>query len=139
MTQRAQSKAGMDKMTTDERYARIRQLYECGMLLKHIAADVGMAPNSVGVVLKKLGVERPSKPQKTLKHIDPMSIKGAWDNGLAVSAIAERYSISDASVRSILKTNGIDVGSLPPRRRFDGEAGHGGRSGNAFARIARRT
>lgn len=123
----------------EQRNARIRTLYDSGMLLKHIAAEVGIAPNYVGVILKKMGVERPSKPQKARKYVDATAVRKAWDDGLSVSAIAERYSVSDHLVRNALKAQGIDLASMPRRRRFDGEAGHGGRSGNAFARMARRT
>lgn len=120
------------------KHARIMELYGTGMLLKDIAADVGVAPNYVGVILKRLGVDRPSKPQKKRKSIDDADVVKLWDGGLSTSAIAERCGVPCPYVRSVLVRAGRDIKSVR-RLRYDGRAGTAHRSGNAFARIARRT
>lgn len=121
-----------------ERDAKILEMYQAGELIKSIAASVGMAPNSVGQVLKRLGVERPGKPQKRIKQYDENLVIQLWDGGLSTSAIAERVKLSRVTVVGLLRLAGREVDAAR-RVRYDGEGGTIARGGNAFARIARRT
>ena len=115
---------------------RIAELYRAGMMLKDIAVAVNMAPNSVGCVLKRMGFDRPSKPQKKWYNIDERAVVARWNDGLSTSAIAERYAVSAALVVKTLVRNGINVKSAN-RRRYDGE-GNAMMRGGGLARIARR-
>ncbi len=115
--------------------AEILRLYGEGMLLKNIAARVGLKPHSVGQILKRLGVDRPSKPQKKIVEIDETSVVEIWDRGWSVSAIAERFQVSDSTIRRIIISSGR---VLDGRTRYDGEGGSIHRGG-AIQRIARRT
>lgn len=123
-----------------ERRARIARLYEGGMLIKDIAAEVGLAANTVGVIIKEMGYERPAKPQKRVKAVDDADQCAVlmWDQGYSTSAISERLRLCRASVRRALRDAGRDIYSAR-RQRYDGVGGSARRSGNAFARIARRT
>lgn len=118
----------------------IARLYASGKLIKEIATTVGMAPNSVGQALKRLGFSRPGKPQRKIKDVDHDVICRLWDHGLSTAAIAERVQASRQHVASILVDRGYDI-KAAHRQRFDGVAGSASRrgSGNSFARIARRT
>lgn len=118
----------------------IKRLYGEGKLIKEIAVLVGMAPNSVGQALKRMGFDRPGKPQRKKRDIDEQDVCRLWSHGLSTSAIAERMRISQQSVGAILVKRGYDIASAH-RRRFDSVEGSASRrgSGGAFARIARRT
>lgn len=128
-----------------ERDQTILQLYHAGTKLKDIAGKVGMAPNSIGQVLKRLGVERPSKPQKRWLGRDDQSenIIKLWQQGLCVTQIAERLQEGRMTVEHVLTKAGIR-NSENPRHRYDGIGGGigrgrgGGDRSGAFARIARR-
>lgn len=127
----------------ESRNARIRKLFDGGMLLKQIAVEVGMAPNSVGQILKRLGVERPSKPQKRWagRESDDDKIKLLWSEGLCASQIAERIGVSRNAVSISLRALGLADKSAP-RHRYDGIGGIGGgtrRSSGRAANYARRT
>lgn len=122
----------------NSRDEKIMKLYGDGMLIKRIAVEVGMAANSVGQVLKRLGVERPSKPQKKNNPVDDAKVVALWDDGLSVSAISERVGAGPAVVRSVLNAAGKDIKGAR-RVRYDGRAGNARMSGNAFARMAWRT
>jgi transposase len=113
---------------------QIIALYAGGMLIKHIAAQVGMAPNSVGQVLKRLGVERPSKPQKKVKSYNPDDAVAMWDAGWSTSAIAERMRISQRRVAGILREAGRDIASAR-RHRYDGHC-NAIQRGGALQRMA---
>lgn len=116
----------------------ILDLFASGMLIKNIALKVGMAANSVGIVLKRHDIPRPAKPQKSWKDVDEDKVHEVWDSGLSTSAIAERFGVDRARIIKILKARGVDPDSVR-RQRYDGEGGTIDRSGGAFARIARRT
>lgn len=125
------------------RNERILQLYRSGMLLKEIASEVDLKPHTVGGILKKLGVERPSKPQKRWNGRPDTSEKIAdlWEHGLCASQIAERIGMSQCSVSQELTRMGL-TSAKTPRHRYDGIGGIGGRGRadkGAFARMARRT
>lgn len=121
-----------------DRDATILALYRQGLLLKVIAERVGMAPNSIGQVLKRHGIERPGKPQKKRTHIDADSVVSCWDAGRSTAAIAERFGVNRHHVIGILNAAGRNPRAAH-RHRYDGAGGTIDRSGNAFARIARRT
>ena len=118
----------------------IKRLYGEGKLIKEIAGLVGLAPNSVGQALRRMGFERPGKPQPKRHNIDERDVCRLWDHGLSTSAIAERMRISQKYVGAILVKRGYDIASAH-RMRSDYVAGSASRrgSGSAFARIARRT
>ena len=123
-------------MTIDERNKLILTLYEQGVMLKDIAARVGVSPNHTGQLLKKMGVARPTKTQKKKRTVDDAAIIAAYRGGLAISAVAERFGVGDACVKHVLRTNGV---KMIGRHRYDGEGGMINFNGGAFARIARRT
>ena len=128
---------------TRARDEKIAELYRRGMLLKHIAEQVGMAPNSVGVILKKLGFERPSKPQRRVKAPADIDARAAelWGHGLNRGQIAERLGVNENLVSASLTKLGL-TSTHAPRHRYDGIGGIGkpGRPDkSAFARIARKT
>lgn len=130
-------------MTVDERNALILSRYNAGAKIKDIATEVGMAANSIGYVLKNLGVDRPGKPQKRWNdRADPTpAIKRLWAEGLCASQIGERLQIAPATVGAELTKLGLRS-TESPRHRYDGIGGIGGRGKSdrgAFARIARRT
>lgn len=122
-------------MALQDRNEKIITLYESGMLIKDIAKEVGMAPNSVGVILKRLGVDRPSKPQKKLVEIDGDKVKTLYESGLSTSAIAERLSVTERMIADNLRSQGVKLDGR--RRRYDGEGGTITKGG-ALQRIARR-
>lgn len=129
-------------MNREERDQAILQLYGEGVLIKDIAVLVGMAANSVGMVLRRLGVERPAKPQKRWfgKEDPTQRIIALWKEGLCASQIAERIGESRGVVGGVLMRSGIRKGQI--RHRYDGIGGigrHGRGDRGAFARIARRT
>ncbi len=119
-----------------DRDQAVLKLYQQGLMLKDIAPQVGLSANYVGVILKRLGVERPSKPQKSSFRASNGEVVAGWEKGLSVSAIAERLGMSAANVSRILRDAGI---KKTHRHRYDGEGGCIARGKNAFARIARRT
>lgn len=119
-----------------DRDARIAELYRSGMKIKDIAAEVAMAPNSVGVIIKRLGFERPSKPQKAWREYDDAAIIAMWDAGCATGTIADRYQTNLQTIRRILKQHGIDIATAR-RTRFESEAG-AVYKGGGLGRIARR-
>jgi DNA-binding NarL/FixJ family response regulator len=127
---------------TNPRDQRICELYEQGLLLKTIADRVGMAPNSIGTVLKKYGYERPAKPQKRVKLSDDAEelVAKLWNEGLCASQIAERLRVGQASVSIILTKLGLSS-TNSPRHRYDGIGGIGSarrEKSGALQRIARR-
>ena len=125
-----------------DRDQNILRRYQAGAKIKDIAAEVGMAANSVGQVLKRLGVERPSKPQKRWQGRDDQTeqIIALWKHGLCVGQIAERTRNSEEVVGRILSEAGLRS-MANPRHRYDGIGGIGrGRSNGrqALQRVARR-
>lgn len=122
-------------MTPAERNQEIVRRYHAGELLKDIAKSVGLRPHSVGQILKRLGIERPAKPQRKRKAVDETIAVQLWDRGLSVSAIAERFAVSQRFVADILKASGR---KLDGRQRYDGEGGSIKRGG-ALQRVASRT
>lgn len=123
-----------------QRDAEIVRMAAEGMLMKDIAVALGITPNYPGAILKRMGVERPSKPQRRPRDaVDPGAIAKLWRSGLAVSAIAEALRMPTATVhRVLLKTGARSKGSAM-RTRYDvGADGGSGRSGFA-GNMARRT
>lgn len=94
-----------------EREQTILRLYGEGKMIIEIAAEVGLAPNYTGQILKRLGVNRPSKPQKKVKPVDHQGIIKCWDEGLSTSAIAERYGLNQRTIGAALKQAGRDIAS----------------------------
>ncbi len=108
--------------------------------MKEIASAVGMAPNSIVHVLRRHGIERPTKPQKRWRDRpdDTAKIHALWNEGLCASQIAERIGMSLQVVGGVL-----DAAKLRsrehPRQRYDQSAtGGSGRSGFA-GNMARKT
>lgn len=127
---------------TDPRHRRICELYEQGLLLKTIAERVGMAPNSIGGVLKKYGYERPAKPQKRIKLPDDAeeTVSSLWNDGLCASQIAERLGVGQGAVTAFLTKLGL-TSRATRRHRYDGIGGIGSarrEKSGALQRIARR-
>ena len=122
-----------------ERDATILKLYQSGLLIKDIAREVGMAPNSLVGILRRLGVERPAKPQRRWRNAPDLTkeIAELWGLGLCASQIKERLSCSQSVVDNTLTK--LKVRTSSPRVRYDSAAGGGsGRSGFAAA-MARKT
>ena len=123
-----------------ERDAEILRLYHEGKMVKEIARAVGMAPNSMVGILRRLGIERPSKPQR-LWHDRPdltEEIGALWKAGLCATQIRERLSTTQGIVDAALLKLGLRSKNAP-RHRYDGGAvGGSGRSGFAGS-MARRT
>ncbi len=115
-----------------DRDTKILELYQSGLLIKAIAAEVGMAPNSIGSILKRLGVTRPTKPQKRWRGRpdDENIICELWKQGLCVSQISERLGTSFPVINRILSAKKIRTG--PPRHRYDSAVG-GGSGKDGFA------
>lgn len=126
-------------MPTD-RDTEVLRLYRDGKMMKEIAAAVGMAPNSIVGILRRLGIERPSKPQKRWrgKEDDTDQIAALWDQGLCLTQIAERLSCRVSHVNSVLIALKVRAGQSP-RHRYDASApGGSGRKGFA-GNMARKT
>ena len=127
----------------EARNALILKRYEEGLLIKDIAADVGMASNSIVGILRKMGVERPTKAQKRWGGGKDYTtaILDLWAKGLCASQIVERLQCGTAHVNTVLRTSGVRQGQAP-RHRYDGIGGiarhYGRRDRGALARIARR-
>ena len=121
---------------TSARNARILELYNAGMTMKDIAAEVGVSANYPGMILKSMGIERPSKPQ-VFRHrpsADAEKVVALWNQGLSVKHIAERLGVTSKCVHNILLTAGI-VRAGAPRWAYESHAGAGG----GIQRVARRT
>ena len=115
-------------------------MYAEGKMIKEIAAGVGMAANSIVSVLRRHGIERPTKPQKKWRGNGDLchDVRGLWDLGLSASQIAERLNRPLTSVGSALSAAGIRD-SEHPRHRYDSATpGGAGRSGFRGA-VVRRT
>lgn len=133
------------RMPDHERDRKICKLYGQGLLLKDIAERVGINPSSVGQALKRLGHERPTKPQKSVKlpsksDLEPKIVE-FWNHGLCCSQIAERLNASPSYIGSMLSKLGL-LDPKNPRQRYDGIGGIGKPTRadkGAFARIASRT
>lgn len=124
----------------DDRDTKILRLYGEGKMMKEIATAVGMAPNSIVSVLRRLGVERPTKPQKRWRgrEDDTDQVHALWDQGLCATQIAERLGCKRGHVDDVLLRLGVRAGEAP-RHRYDSAAvGGSGRSGFR-GNMARRT
>jgi DNA-binding NarL/FixJ family response regulator len=124
----------------NERDEKILALYHQGKMIKDIAAAVGMAPNSMPAILRRLGIERPTKPQKRWrgKPDQKQKIRELWDQGLHAIEIAERLSIERGTVDGILSALKIRD---PSQHRIQYSTAAGGGSGRHGFRgnMARRT
>jgi transposase-like protein len=121
--------------------AKIVELYRAGWLIKNIAAEVGLAPNTTGQILKRLGFERPGKPQRLPGGRPDCSeqIKLLWEEGLCASQIKERLNVTRGIVDNTLTKLGVRVVDHP-RHRYDGTGATGGSGRGGFAaNMARRT
>lgn len=123
-----------------DRDAKILDLYREGKMMKEIAAEVGMAANSIVSVLRRLGIERPTKPQKRWRDRpdDIDDVKALWNEGLCASQIAERLGRSQNTVQTILTSLKIRDAQHPRHRYDSATPGGSGRSGFA-ASMARKT
>ena len=123
----------------ESRKAAILALYNGGALVKDIAVSVGLSAQFVGALLKRYGVDRPTKPQKRpLGKPDPREkILLLWAKGLSAEHISERLQVRRRTVDYILSAEKVRAGK--PRRISYADVGGGsGRSGFA-ANQARRT
>ena len=123
-----------------ERDSKILALYSEGRLIKDIAIAAGLAPNTIGNILRRNGVERPTKPQKMPRGAEKIDDRAValWRQGLCVTQIAERMACSVAKVANILSSRHL-LDKSARRNRYDGAAvGGSGRSGFA-ASFAKRT
>lgn len=125
---------------TAVRDAEILRLYHDGALLKDIAKAVGVAPNTISVILPRLGIARPTKLQKRWRDRpdETSKILALWESGLCVSQIAERIGGNWHSVENVIKRLKCrKPGTI--RHRYDNAAvGGSGRDGFA-ANMARKT
>lgn len=110
-------------MGDEARDAKIISLYGKGLLIKAIAAKVGMAPNSIGIILKRHGIERPTKPQKRWhgKQDITSDVQKLWNEGLCASQIAERLNDTRSAVDTVLGQLNVRS-TATPRHRYDGVA-----------------
>ncbi len=107
-------------MTIEE---EVLQLFREGYTIADIGADVGLSATKVGVMLKKLGAQEPSRKGNTsskLDDADHRKILALWNGGLAVTQIAERMSVKKEVVWRTLKKAGLDR-SGSRRYRYDGD------------------
>jgi hypothetical protein len=123
-----------------ERDAKILRLYNEGRKVEDIAVAVDMASNSVGRILRGLGIKRPSKPQKRWggREDKTKKIVALWDQGLCASQIAERLAETMPTVNYALRKSGIRRRQQPRHRYDSATPGGSGRSGFA-ASMARKT
>lgn len=123
-----------------ERDSKILALYRDGKMMKEISAAVGMAPNSIVGVLRKLGVERPTKPQKRWRDREDQTaqILALWNDGLCCSQISERLNLNQKLVDNALTKAKVRAGKSSRYRYDQAAVGGTGRSGFAAA-MARKT
>jgi len=115
---------------------KMLRLYAAGVKIKDIAGEIGLAANTVGQRLKRLGVERPTKPQKRWYEFDDATAVELWDHGLSTSAIAERLGTSPERIGKALREAGRDIAGAR-RQRYDGDGGTISR-GQGLQRVASR-
>lgn len=124
-----------------ERDQRILEMFNAGRMLKEIGPIVGLAPHSVGKILARLGVPRPTKPQRRWagKPNRDEEIKALWSHGLCATQICERLSETRRCVDAAIRRLGL-ADRASPRQRYDGTGAVGGSGRSGFAaNAARRT
>ena len=108
--------------------------------MKDIAVRVGMAANSIVVVLRRNGIDRPAKPQTRWRGAPDRSVDiiALWEKGLCVTQIAERIGVSKYTVDNAIRASGVRKGK-PARFRYDSAVGGGSGASGFAGSMARRT
>jgi DNA-binding CsgD family transcriptional regulator len=85
---------------------RVRKLRAEGMIVRQIAIQVGASVSRVSGILRQQGTAaKPPGPQRKLLT-DVSKILQLRAAGFALAAIAKRYNVAPATVRSVLREIG---------------------------------
>jgi predicted HTH domain antitoxin len=109
--------ANRTQRISDERQDMIVNLYESGVSRLRVAAQMGVAIETVTKILRARGVEiRPHYSHKVPVTDFPV-IAQRYQDGEQISAIAESYSVAVVIIRNILDRQGVQRRDDRGRRR----------------------
>lgn len=122
-------------MTTEERRSLIREKHRSGATRKELAAEFGISVNAISAAINDTYARRPVPSKRS--QFGSARVVELWNQGMSVNHIAERLSVSPASVNRTLIRAGVDRKGM---RRFAYESlGGGGTARQGLQRVARRT
>jgi transposase len=93
------------KKVNSEIEKKIIALYNQNVLLKKIAQELNLSPNTVSITLKRNNIEVINFYQnhKKINENDKKEILNLYQNGLLMREIAPKFNISESSVSKIIK------------------------------------
>ncbi len=112
----------MARKISQEREAKIVQLYQDGTRPSAIAKELKVGENTVQRVLDRNGIERSGPTYRRIKSYQQVEIGNRYESGENPTQLAEEFGISLTTLREIVRERGAKVNNRGGRyRKFTDE------------------
>jgi hypothetical protein len=101
-----------------QRLARIKALAAEGKTINQIAAALSMSYAAVFMAARRAGIALKTKRQGAVFSISIGAVRALFDSGASVTAVANRFNVSNAVLRDFCAKHGIETNDAMKRCGF---------------------